>query len=228
MARWAASRSSLGGGKLGIPWARLTPPYWLLTRVISRITDSVNPWTRLEIMEGGVRLLLLEADHHPGDLFLVDPDRDLLRPAGLGGNRRDAAGAGGPGGPDGLLGAGHRALDLLLGDDVLHDQDHTAGPDLGGFLLHRGLHLVHRNRGRDPSPYPPDHFVVGRRGILVDGYGLGVGGGIAELGIADEDRGDQRGRAAPGERDREPRSKRDTQAVGWHGATGRSRPPPQQ
>src|SRR3989304_4614399 len=81
MARWAASRSSLGGAKLGIPWARLTPPYWLLTRVISRITDSVNPWTRLEIMEGGVGLLLLEADHHPGDLFLVDPDRDLLRPA---------------------------------------------------------------------------------------------------------------------------------------------------
>src|SRR6267142_1414229 len=50
MARWAASISSRGGGKLGIPWARLMPSYWLLTRVISRITDSVNPWTRLEIM----------------------------------------------------------------------------------------------------------------------------------------------------------------------------------
>jgi hypothetical protein len=26
------------------------PSYWLLTRVISRITDSVKPWTRFEIM----------------------------------------------------------------------------------------------------------------------------------------------------------------------------------
>ena len=43
MARWAASMSSRGGLKFGIPWARLMPSYWLLTRVISRITDSVNP-----------------------------------------------------------------------------------------------------------------------------------------------------------------------------------------
>src|SRR6266545_313060 len=50
MARCAASSTSLGGGKFGIPWARLIPPYWLLTRVISRITDSVKPCTRLEII----------------------------------------------------------------------------------------------------------------------------------------------------------------------------------
>ncbi len=53
IARWAASISSRGGGKFGIPWARLMPSYWLLTRVISRITDSVKPWTRLEIMRRG-------------------------------------------------------------------------------------------------------------------------------------------------------------------------------
>src|SRR5712691_4034121 len=50
MARWAASTSSRGGGKLGMPWARLMPSYWLLTRVISRMTDSVKPCTRLEII----------------------------------------------------------------------------------------------------------------------------------------------------------------------------------
>src|SRR5215467_15468626 len=49
-ARWAASTSSRGGGKLGMPWARLMPSCSLLTRVISRITDSVKPCTRLEIM----------------------------------------------------------------------------------------------------------------------------------------------------------------------------------
>src|SRR5262247_1103658 len=49
MARWAASISSRGGGKFGIPWARLMPSYWLLTRVISRITDSVQPWGRIVI-----------------------------------------------------------------------------------------------------------------------------------------------------------------------------------
>src|SRR6266704_5310831 len=52
MARWAASRISVGGGKLGIPWARLIPSCWLLMRVISRMTDSVNPWTRFEITAG--------------------------------------------------------------------------------------------------------------------------------------------------------------------------------
>ncbi len=38
-----------------MPWARLMPPCWSLTRVISRITDSVNPWTRLEIAEVATR-----------------------------------------------------------------------------------------------------------------------------------------------------------------------------
>src|ERR671925_62381 len=41
IARCAASSSSGGGEKFGIPWARLTPPSWLTTRVISRMTDSV-------------------------------------------------------------------------------------------------------------------------------------------------------------------------------------------
>src|SRR5262245_41333805 len=48
-ARCAASTTAAGGAKFGIPWARLTPPYWSQTRVISRITDSVNPCTLLEI-----------------------------------------------------------------------------------------------------------------------------------------------------------------------------------
>ena len=52
-ARCAASMTARGGGKFGIPWARLTPPCWATTRVISRMTDSVNPWTRREI---GMRL----------------------------------------------------------------------------------------------------------------------------------------------------------------------------
>ena len=49
MARCAASISAWGGRKFGMPWARFTPPYWPTTRVISRMTDSVNPWTRWEI-----------------------------------------------------------------------------------------------------------------------------------------------------------------------------------
>src|SRR6266850_3538015 len=49
MARCAASISAWGGRKFGMPWARFTPPYWLTTRVISRMTDSVNPWTRREM-----------------------------------------------------------------------------------------------------------------------------------------------------------------------------------
>src|SRR5215813_5069159 len=48
-ARCAASTSSRGGGKFGMPCARLMPSYWLFTRVISRMTDSVKPWTRREI-----------------------------------------------------------------------------------------------------------------------------------------------------------------------------------
>src|SRR5206468_1654713 len=46
---WAASMSSRGGGKFGMPCARFTPPSWSTTRVISRITDSVNPCTLLDI-----------------------------------------------------------------------------------------------------------------------------------------------------------------------------------
>src|SRR5687767_3189523 len=49
MARCAASRSSFGGAKFGMPWARLTPPCWFTTRVISRMTDSVKPCTRSDM-----------------------------------------------------------------------------------------------------------------------------------------------------------------------------------
>src|SRR5215467_6796410 len=49
IARCAAAISSGGGGKFGMPCARFTPPSWSTTRVISRMTDSVKPWTRREI-----------------------------------------------------------------------------------------------------------------------------------------------------------------------------------
>src|SRR5262249_33497942 len=49
IARWAAAISSGGGGKFGMPCARFTPPSWSTTRVISRMTDSVKPWTRVDI-----------------------------------------------------------------------------------------------------------------------------------------------------------------------------------
>src|SRR3972149_5125641 len=48
-ARWAASTSSRGGGKLGMPWARVMPPGWGPPRGLARITRSVNPCTRFEI-----------------------------------------------------------------------------------------------------------------------------------------------------------------------------------
>src|SRR5262249_21096744 len=88
-ARWAASTTAGGGAKFGMPWARLTPPYWLTTRVISRMTDSVNPWTRSEIRtrvgsapsrDGGYDrdlVTVLERGRpvvHEPDVFLVDVD----------------------------------------------------------------------------------------------------------------------------------------------------------
>src|SRR4029434_2948087 len=51
MAATAASLTASGAEKSGKPWDRLTPPCRSLSRVISRITDSVNavaflhPWT---------------------------------------------------------------------------------------------------------------------------------------------------------------------------------------
>ena len=44
---------------------------------------------------------------------------------------------------------------------------------------------------------------------------------IVELGLPDDGRSDQRGRAARGEYDRQPCSKRDTEVVSWHGTMGR-------
>src|SRR3990172_3279787 len=73
MARWAASSSSRGGGKSGIPCARLTPPCWLTTRVISRMTDSVKPWTRREITR--------RLREHDVALERVHLDARLLEPA---------------------------------------------------------------------------------------------------------------------------------------------------
>src|SRR5438034_1856301 len=42
MAAHAASLTAAGAGKSGNPCDRLTPPYMWLSRVISRMTDSVN------------------------------------------------------------------------------------------------------------------------------------------------------------------------------------------
>src|SRR5713226_5517590 len=42
MASWAARLISAGAGKSGKPWARLTAPWRIARRVISRITDSVK------------------------------------------------------------------------------------------------------------------------------------------------------------------------------------------
>ena len=50
MARQAASLTSSGGSKSGIPWPRLIAPYRWASRVISRMTDSVKYWTRLASM----------------------------------------------------------------------------------------------------------------------------------------------------------------------------------
>src|SRR5437773_4789950 len=46
MARFAASFTCAGAGKFGKPCARLMPPWTALSRVISRMTDSVKPTVR--------------------------------------------------------------------------------------------------------------------------------------------------------------------------------------
>src|SRR5437016_8080319 len=46
MARIAASFKTSGQGKFGNPWAKLMAPCSLASRVIPRITDSVNEWVR--------------------------------------------------------------------------------------------------------------------------------------------------------------------------------------
>src|SRR5205809_3485018 len=77
IARWAASSSAFGGGKLGMPWARFTPPSWSTTRVISRMTDSVKPWTRFEItrrtISGDDYITLEGIDLHPAVPEPLDP-----------------------------------------------------------------------------------------------------------------------------------------------------------
>src|SRR5690349_12193981 len=49
MAAWAARFISVGAGKSGKPCARLTPPWRAHSRVISRMTDSVNCCALVEI-----------------------------------------------------------------------------------------------------------------------------------------------------------------------------------
>src|SRR6266436_2453220 len=82
MARCAASSNSGGGGKFGMPCARLIPPYWSLTRVISRITDSVNPCTRREIIGRGAGSgendVALDGVHRHA--LLLEPGDALLEP----------------------------------------------------------------------------------------------------------------------------------------------------
>jgi hypothetical protein len=48
MARRAASLTSSGAGKSGNPCDRLTAPYFMASRVISRMTDSVNRLARCD------------------------------------------------------------------------------------------------------------------------------------------------------------------------------------
>src|SRR5437867_3251409 len=57
-----------------MPWARFTPPSWSTTRVISRMTDSVKPWTRREIST----TVRLRNDHVTFDG--VDLDAAVLEP----------------------------------------------------------------------------------------------------------------------------------------------------
>ena len=64
-------RAAWGGRKFGMPWARFTPPYWLTTRVISRMTDSVKPWTRWEIAHDGCGLSGLR--RWPGTIATSSP-----------------------------------------------------------------------------------------------------------------------------------------------------------
>jgi len=49
IAAHAASFIGAGIGKSGNPCARFIAPYWLATRVISRITDSVNVLARFAV-----------------------------------------------------------------------------------------------------------------------------------------------------------------------------------
>src|SRR6476646_10835532 len=57
---------SSGAAKSGKPWERLTAPYFMASRVISRITDSVNRLalreTRREIEGAGVVIRVSAAD----------------------------------------------------------------------------------------------------------------------------------------------------------------------
>src|SRR6266496_4873332 len=50
IAAHAASFIGSGIGKSGKPWARLIAPYWFATRVISRMTDSVNVEARCAVV----------------------------------------------------------------------------------------------------------------------------------------------------------------------------------
>src|SRR2546421_8353895 len=66
IARIATLLTSFGAAKSGKPWERLTAPYLIASRVISRITDSVNRLALRETREcletAGVVMLLLEVE----------------------------------------------------------------------------------------------------------------------------------------------------------------------
>src|SRR5712692_8950510 len=57
MAAHAASLTEAGAGKSGNPCDRLTPPWASLSRVISRMTDSVNCSAFLEPMSFDIRVI---------------------------------------------------------------------------------------------------------------------------------------------------------------------------
>src|SRR6478672_5935936 len=84
MAATAASLISAGAGKSGKPWARLTAPCATASRVISRITDSVNVSALAEVCgtpEGYRRETRGAAGRCPGRLGMRMVPIELCRRA---------------------------------------------------------------------------------------------------------------------------------------------------
>src|SRR4026209_451922 len=116
-ARCAASPSSRGGGKLGMPWARLMPSYWLFTRVISRMTDSVNPCTRCEM-----------------PIIARSPSREP--PVPLDGIPRDAL----------RLQPGHASLEAVLRALQLEHDPAVVGPHLSAADVGKQIEVLDAER----------------------------------------------------------------------------------
>src|SRR5262245_11611852 len=113
-ARCAASTSSRGGGKFGMPCARLMPLYWLFTRVISRMTDSVKPWTRFEIP-------------------IIAPPPSRQHHVALDGVHRDAL----------LLEPGHALLQAVLGALQLQHHPAVVALDVGPANVGHEVEVLH-------------------------------------------------------------------------------------